>query len=286
MGETQMKVRYPKWDYAKTQPHWSPYIEYVQARNASSTIPSYVEPHLVKIMMMARKALNDKDSRLDREMVLFIKQENQHCKQHDLFNKRLHESGYEGIAVFEQELEDTYDDWLVNKSLKFNCAYAEGFEALGSSMAEIMFEGGFDEFEEKQANPASEMWRWHLAEEFEHRTVAFEVYHTLFAKKNPIAGYFYRLYGLHVAMKHLGGYSKRATDYLISVDRAKMTPEEVEASIARETYFRKKYGKLMIPKLLRVLSPFYNPGKKKVPPGLTAYLENFGEQGRLAFEAA
>ena len=283
---TQMKVRYPKWDYAETPPHWSPYIEYVQARNASSTIPSYLEPHLVKVMMLARKALDAKDSPLDQDMVMFIKQENQHCKQHDLFNKRLHEAGYEGLTAFEQEMEATYEDWLANKSLKFNCVYAEGFEALGSGMAEVVFEGKLAEFEADEANPGSELWRWHLAEEFEHRSVAFDVYQALYATRNPIAGYFYRLYGFFFAVKHLGGYSKRVTEYLLSVDRAKMTPDQLEASLARERHFKKTYARLMIPKMLLVLSPFYNPGKKKTPKALADYLETFGERGRLAFEAA
>lgn len=277
-----MKVRYPKWDYSGAQAHWSPYIEYVQARNAASTIPSYVEPYLVKVMIQARQALNERDTPLDRDMVIFIKQEAQHCKQHDLFNKRLHEAGYEGLQAFEDELEATYEDWLANKSLKFHCAYAEGFEALGSAMAPIVFDGKLAEFEASEPNPGSELWRWHLAEEFEHRSVAFDVYQALFAKRNPVSGYFYRLYGFWFAIKHLGGYSKRVTEYLLSVDRSKMTPEEVQSSIARETHFKKTYGKLMLPKLLMVLSPFYNPGKKKVPEGLKRYLEEWDARNAAA----
>lgn len=270
-----MKVRYPKWDYAQTPAHWSPYIEYVQARNAASTIPSYVEPFLVKIMLQARQALDQKDTPLDRDLVVFIKQEAQHCKQHDAFNRQLHAAGYDGLKAFEAELEATYEDFLANRSLKFNCAYAEGFEALGSGMAQIVFDGKLARFEADEPNPGSELWRWHLAEEFEHRSVAFDVYQTLFARRNPIAGYFYRLYGFFFALKHLGGCSRRVTDYLLSVDRAAMTPEERAQSVAREALFKKTYARLMIPKLLMVLSPFYNPGKKKVPPALARYLEAF-----------
>lgn len=273
-----MKVRYPTWSYDQTPPHWSPYIEYVQARNAASTIPSYVEPYLVKVMIQARKALDKKDTPLDRDLVVFIKQEAQHCKQHDAFNRQLHAAGYDGLTAFEQELEATYEDFLANRSLKFNCAYAEGFEALGSGMAQIVFEGKLAEFEAAEPNPGSELWRWHLAEEFEHRSVAFDVYQTLFARRNPIAGYFYRLYGFYYAVKHLGGYSKRVAAYLMSVDRSRMSPEEVEASLAREKHFKKTYARLMIPKMLMVLSPFYNPGKKVPPPALSAYLDRFEAQ--------
>ena len=269
-----MKVRYPKWDFSQTPPHWAPHIEYVQGRNAASTIPSYVEPYLVKIMIQARQALAAKDSPLDRDLVVFIKQEGQHCKQHDAFNKQLHAAGYDGLHAFEAELEATYEDWLVNKSLKFNCAYAEGFEALGSGIAEVVFSGKLKEFEAPEPNPGSELWRWHLAEEFEHRSVAFDVYQTLFARRNPIAGYFYRLYGFYYAIKHLGSYATRVTQYLLSVDRSRMTPAELEASIARERRFKSVYAKAILPKMLMVLSPFYNPGMKVPPPALTAFLED------------
>lgn len=281
-----MKVRYPKWDYAETPPHWSPHIEYVAARNAASTIPSYVEPYVVKVMVMARQAINNRDTQLDKDIVMFIKQENQHCKQHDAFNRRLHESGYEGLTAFEEELENELEGWLETKSLRFHCAWAEGFEALGSAQGQAVFENRLAEFEAEEPNPGSELWRWHMAEEFEHRSVCYDVYHELFARKTPIRGYFYRLYGFFFAVKHLGSYSRRVARYLLEVDRAKMTPEEIKASIAREKHFKRTYAKIMIPKMLRVLSPFYNPAKMKVPPSLPAYLENFGERGRLAFEAS
>jgi hypothetical protein len=54
-----------------------------------------------------------------------------------------------------------------------------------------------------------------------------------------------------------------------------MTPAEQARSLAREAHFKKTYARLMLPKLLMVLSPFYNPGKKQVPPALARYLEGF-----------
>lgn len=52
------------------------------------------------------------------------------------------------------------------------------------------------------------MWRWHLAEEFEHRTVCSDVYHQL-SGMNPVFTYFYRLYGYIFALIHLGGFPNR-----------------------------------------------------------------------------
>lgn len=50
------------------------------------------------------------------------------------------------------------------------------------------------------------MWRWHLAEEFEHRTVCSDVYYEL-SGLNPVAAYFYRVYGYFYAIAHLGRFT-------------------------------------------------------------------------------
>src|SRR3546814_7755941 len=69
------------------------------------------------------------------------------------------------------------------------------------------------------------MWRWHLAEEFEHRTVCFDVYEEL-SGLNPVSRYFYRLYGYFYAIIHLGRFQSMVAKKLIEHDRATMTPEE------------------------------------------------------------
>mgnify|MGYP006183018039 CR=1 FL=1 len=54
-----------------------------------------------------------------------------------------------------------------------------------------------------------------------------------------------------------------------------MSPAEVEASLAREAAFKKKMAKVAIPELLKVLSPFYNPGRRVAPEGMAEYLKRF-----------
>src|SRR3546814_14746540 len=82
-----MQVRFPKWDFSTVRAHWAPNHEFAQMQNAASTVPAYIEPYLVKVMLKAQAALPAAHEKLHRELAIFIKQEMQHCKQHIAFNK-------------------------------------------------------------------------------------------------------------------------------------------------------------------------------------------------------
>src|SRR3546814_198277 len=174
-----MKPRYPRIDFESVEPHWSRNAELAQFYNAASTIPSHIEPYLVRVMLKVLPKLPAKAEELRRDVQIFNKQEVEHCKQHNAFNKVLRQKGYEGLLVHEQALAADFKRFFDTKSLRFNIAYAEGFEAIGSSNTEGFF--AVLPILEKSADPkAVELWKWHLAEEFEHRHVCFDVYRTLF----------------------------------------------------------------------------------------------------------
>jgi len=80
---------------------------------------------------------------LRRDIDIFIRQETQHYKQHQLFNKTLYEAGYDRLPEFERELARDYEGFLRNRSLKFNCVYCEGFETLGPPNAYAYIEREF-----------------------------------------------------------------------------------------------------------------------------------------------
>src|SRR5205814_324582 len=98
-----MQVRTPNWDFSKVRAHWAQDHEFAQIQNAASTIPAYIEPYLVKVMVKAKAALDPKNERLHRELGIFIKQEMQHCKQHLRFNQALREAGYHEILPIEKK---------------------------------------------------------------------------------------------------------------------------------------------------------------------------------------
>jgi len=268
-----MKARFPKFDFSKVHAHWAPNREFAQAYNAASLIPAYVEPYLLKVMKMARSKINPANTRLIEEIDIFCKQEMQHCKHHIAYNKVFREQGYQGLKPIEDKIQAEYEDWLKNKSLRFNLSYCEGFECMSASACEMWFED-FAEYLDGADQAVADLWRWHLAEEFEHRTVCSDVYHEL-SGLNPVFRYFYRVYGYLYALKHLGNFSKDAAGYLFAKDRETMTPDELAASIERQNAVKKRTVKAALPHMLKVLSPFYDPLKRRVPRGQDEFLTTF-----------
>jgi predicted metal-dependent hydrolase len=144
---------------------------------------------------------------------------------------------------------------------------------MSASACEMWFEE-LGDYLEGSDQAVADLWRWHLAEEFEHRTVCSDVYREL-SGLNPVFRYFYRVYGYLYAIKHLGDFSKAAAGYLLAKDRDGMTPEEVADSIERQNAVKKRTVKAALPMMLKVLSPFYNPAKRRVPRGQEEFLQTF-----------
>lgn len=277
-----MQVRFPKWDFSKVRAHWAPNAEFAQMQNAASTVPAYIEPYLVKVMKQAQKVLSEKNVELHRELDIFIKQEMQHCRQHLAFNKALRADGYEGMLEIEKAYEADYNDFLANRSLRFNLAYSEGFEAV-SSIAVDNFYTVFNEFLDGADEEAVEMWKWHLAEEFEHREVAFDVYHAIYGR--GVYAYLYRVWAFFFAVRHIRSHVRKVQDYLLEKDREGMSAEEREASIARQKRVAQVTKTHALTHLKKIISPFYKPAMRKPPVGLQDVLDRYARPPRTAAAA-
>jgi len=276
-------VRYPKIDYSNVPAHWARNIAFAQDRNATSLIPTPIEPWLIRILQSAVEKLPPGDTKLKDEVAAFIGQESQHFRQHRLFNKALVAQGYPELAEFEKRLADDLARFERTRSLKFLLAYADGFESLGAVAGALWFEHS-DAFLEGADPNATALWKWHMAEEFEHRSVCFDFYHALYGRGiwNAIVnGYFYRVYGFVFAMRHLNGYMKRMRDYMLDIDRQSMSEDE-KAQLERDI---KEYEALhkrhTLPQLLKNFLPWYNPARKKTPRGLIEYLKRFEAGGDM-----
>lgn len=266
-----MQVRFPKWDFSGLKAHWAPNREFAQIYNAASTVPAYIEPYLLKVMRLAKDRIDPADQDLHRKLDIFIKQEMQHCKLHLAFNKAIRADGYEGMLPFEKRYEADYDRFLKTKSLRFNLAYSEGFEAM-SAIAVTNFFEVFDDYL-KDADPrAVAVWKWHLAEEYEHREVAHEVYHSL-CGKNRLTAYFWRIYGFFFAIRHIRAHTARVTEYLIETDRAGMTEDQRAASIERQLEVEAATSSRAREHLKDILSFNYDPARRLAPRGLQALLD-------------
>jgi len=260
-------VRYPRMDYSKVPAHWSRNIAFAQSRNAASTIPTPVEPWLIRILRSALDRLPARDDALRAEVLGFIGQESQHYRQHRQFNKAMIDQGYPKLAEFEAKLAADLDRFFETRSLKFLLAYADGFESLGAVAGGVWFEKS-DAFLEGADENAVALWKWHMAEEFEHREVCFKFYHAMFGRglwKAIVNGYFYRVYGFLFALVHLGAYTKKVTAYLLEVDRQAMGEAEkakLDADVKAMDAFQRRQ---VLPQLLKNFLPWYDPGRKRTP---------------------
>ena len=252
-----LTVRKPKIDFVHAAAHWAPNREFAQSQNAASLMPVHVEPYLIKVMIRAKELLGPEHSALKVDIDDFIRQETQHYKVHQQFNKSLYAAGYDRLLEFERELSNDYKRFLSERSLRFNCAYSEGFETLGPPNARAYFER-YGDLLEGADQRAVDLWKWHMLEEFEHRDVVFRVYRALFGQRRLIS-YFYRVYGLISAMRHLGAWGNRVTAYLIERDRQGLGSEELRLSKARERHYKRAILRRYLPQLLRAFNPAYDP---------------------------
>ena len=263
-----MKPRKPGLTFQDALPHWCPNVEFAQITNAGSLSLPHVETYLNRVMLRSKDVLRgERYASLRNDIDLFIKQESNHYRQHRLFNRKIEEAGYTGVKAIGAKLEADYDDFLKTRSLRFNTAYCEGFESLGIIQAEFFFEQAADL--QACADPrVVDLWKWHLAEEYEHRSVCFDVHKAVCGRFS----YLSRLAGFFIAVRHLSKFGKDVSDALLAFDRARMTPDQRAGSVASEKNYRKRFGKFALPRLLNVLSPFYNPISYRPPQGAAAFL--------------
>jgi predicted metal-dependent hydrolase len=260
-----MKVRKPSYDYSSSLPRWCrTYPEYSQVINVASLSLPYLEPYLNTVMRRAQSKL-DGEHRLNPDIALFCKQEAAHYLQHDAYNEALRKAGYPRLSEFEDRFRAHFDRLLNERSLKFNCAYSLGFESIGPIYAEWWFEQTDDVMEEADPSVVS-LWKWHLAEEFEHRTVAWDVYQALFGS------YAWRIKGLLAFLRDLREINGGAVKYLLTEDSKRMTAQERLESRGRFAQIRKRESAFVRSRLIRVMSPFYSPHKLREPRGVAQLL--------------
>ncbi|TWT13704.1 metal-dependent hydrolase [Reyranella sp. CPCC 100927] len=266
-----MHVRCPRIDFSNLNPRWSWHHEFAQRANANSVIPAYIEPFIVKVMHQAKAKLGADDRQLRDDIDIFIKQEVQHYKLHNAFNARIRAAGYPGIAAFEDALQARLQRIFDTKSLAFKLAYAVGFESSALVFAHVWFTR-YAEYLDGADPDAVRLWKWHWAEEYEHRDVAFRVYKTIVGRRGLFGGYFYRVSAFLAVSLDLMKCANAIASHLLAVDRATMTPEHRQASEARDKAFMAQFRRDAGQALLNVLRPSYDPATATPTPQAAAYL--------------
>ena len=152
---------------------WTPRVpELAIAANAVSLLMPHAEPYVVASVRAAADELDATDPELAADARAYAAQEAQHHGQHRRFNDHLL-AAYPGLARIDR-WEAAIFARLRRRGTRFGLAFAAGFETIAFVAARWV-----DKHLRLLADAeptATTMFLWHLAEEVEHKEVAFDVY--------------------------------------------------------------------------------------------------------------
>jgi predicted metal-dependent hydrolase len=224
----------------------------------SLTMP-YLEPYLIRTMRAALPEIAD--PQLTEDTKRFSQQEGHHYRNHALFNEQIRAQFSEAVAeqllAIEKALDADYQRYTREKSLRFNLAYAEGFEAMTCSFALASAEHGM--FDNAGTMPGGHIWAWHMAEEIEHRTVAFNVYDHL------VGSYAHRIAFGTWAQFHYLRYVRRFALCMATALGRKLRPPSSPANRAA------------LRRYLHTWNPRYDPAKVPMPQSIDRLLAFYSE---------
>jgi predicted metal-dependent hydrolase len=196
------------------------------------------------------------DEKLAQDVDLFCKQEGQHSKSHfahiALLTKR-----YPGLEETRQQVMDSYDQLLKNNDLKFHMAYMANLELFITPLGEFLI-ANLEKLFGKSDRRIASFILWHFIEEFEHRSVAIDVYNHLYGD------YFYRLKNEFVMMRHVYGEAGGMVNegfFKHVPARDNSIPHDDNSGLFQGTVGR---GRFLL-HCLKTLTPWYDPDAIKAP---------------------
>jgi predicted metal-dependent hydrolase len=253
-----VKARLPKIDFSSADAHWMPAAPALAHQlNGASLLLPYLEPYLIKTMKVARPRIAEVAPELLDDLDTFNRQEANHFRVHAAYNRVMCEQ-YPGLDVFEAEIRADFLRFSAEKSLAWNLAYCEGFESTGVIQSEFFMQK-IDDLLANADTAVTELWRWHLAEEFEHRNVAHDVLKALYP------GWRLRLSGFRECGQHLYSFTDRVREHMLAIDRERGRIHEDAAyrSAARSVSRRERMFQL--PRVAKVLMRGYSPRPRVMP---------------------
>lgn len=233
-----------------------------------SLVLPHLEPYLIRSMRAASRDI--KDPELLEQVRRFCAQEGQHYRQHIRFNEATGAMDVDAIRALDQEIAACFQRYSDTGSVRFNLAYAEAFEAATTAVGLGAFVTGvFD----GMTPEAADLWQWHLLEELEHRTVAFDVYEHL------SGDYLYRLAVSLFVHLQLTRFSIRAAGAMLDADPDLVSRcGGVRAQRARARSFLGRLGRHTLPGVLRTYLPGYTPHAIDLPDKLLKLARQFSER--------
>ena len=206
---TERRVQFPYRPAAAL--HWNAARpEFAQMVNAASLAMPYLEPYLIRTMRQARPLIAEPRARRRTGSVL-------PAGSRALPRTPQVQRGTEGacarktVEKLEAVLADDYARLGRERSLRFNLAYAEGFESMALALGHMLIEDR--EFLFGGAEPAvASLVLWHFVEEIEHKNVAYGVF------EHVSGSYLWRLIGLFYATLHISARTRSGYQMLLEED--------------------------------------------------------------------
>jgi predicted metal-dependent hydrolase len=230
--------------------------------NAGSLAMPYLEPYLIDTMRQARAKLTD--PALIADIDLYIGQEAAHYRQHQQFNKRLAELGYASVPRMEAVLKADYQRFARERSFAFNLAYAEGFEAMALAIGHMLVADRDYLFRDGEAAVGS-LILWHFVEEIEHKSATYDIFAALDGR------YIWRIYGLLYATIHIMARTRQGYAAMMAEDGLWANWRQ------RLALYRLllRIGGRLLPRLLRIMVPGYDPRRVADPAWVVAWWQQF-----------
>lgn len=221
-----------------------------------------LEPFAVKSLRRVLDRIRDDTlrERVDR----FCRQEAQHYQRHIDFNKVVLAHGYPGLEQRIDTLRRDLEKFLGDADDRYCIGYVEGFESYTTQFALKMIGSGL--YDHRRTHPAfGSLFKWHMLEEIEHRTVAFDLYRHLYG-----SGYWHRARMCWLTQGHMLRFLAECAELMSAADVARYG----ERCRIRP---RQKLQLAVFPIGMRVRSmlPGYSPHLHRVPPGIAGLSEHF-----------
>lgn len=246
---------------ADLDPVWTPRApELALAANAVSLLMPHAEPYVVATVRAAADDLEATHPELAAEARAYAAQEAQHHAQHRRFND-LVVAHHPGLARVERALRWTFAR-LRRRSTRFGLAFASGFETIAFVAARWV-----DAHQRllRDADPtATTMFLWHLAEEVEHKEVAFDVYQASGGGRLRLA------WGTTVAALVLATASFAATLVMLKDSGRLFSP----VAHVRLLGWSLSFVFAALPVAVLATLPGHHPRDLADPPGLEHWLEH------------
>lgn len=257
-----VSFRYPD-DF---DPAWSGDVpEFACAANSVSLMMPYVEPYVARSVRSVIDRIEDPVLR--GHAVAYVRQELSHHVQHRRFNELIAE-GCPGIHPLERTMARVYGRLAARPNAGSHLAFAAGSETVAFAAARWAAAHRRELFATADA-AAAELFVWHLAEEVEHKSVAFEVFHAMDGSRRRY------IWGMVLAFGLLALFTVAGTTLQLWQRRRLFHPLATMRLVRWSVTFLFE----LLPAMLVSTLPGHHPGNLADPPFLTQWLREHDTRG-------